>query len=105
MRAFESPWGHQTVFCNSLHFWTPSFGVLSLCPVSQIIFATFSDGLNKRDKTSLDIFWLRDESLEDADTLPAPALLAASIVEDLQVALEQFASIAEDVWLDESIGN
>jgi len=31
--------------------------------------------------------------------------LAASIVEDLQVALEQFASIAEDVWLDESIGN
>lgn len=53
--------------------------------------------LQKRDKMSLDIFWLRDESLEDADALPAPDVLAASIVEDLQTALEQFAAVAEDV--------
>jgi type I restriction enzyme M protein len=53
--------------------------------------------LQKRDKMSLDIFWLRDESLEDADALPSPDVLAASIVEDLQAALEQFAAIAEDV--------
>lgn len=55
------------------------------------------DELLKRDKLSLDIFWLRDESLEGADALPLPGVLAASIVEDLQVALEQFTAIAEEV--------
>ena len=55
------------------------------------------DELIARDKVSLDIFWLRDESLEDAGTLPEPDILAAEIVEDLQAALEQFAAIAEDL--------
>ena|SRR5947209_4454562 len=40
---------------------------------------------------------LRDESLEGADALPSPDILAASIVEDLQAALEQFAAITEDL--------
>jgi type I restriction enzyme M protein len=53
--------------------------------------------LVKRDKTSLDIFWLRDESLEDSENLPDPAILAAEIVEDLQAALDQFAQIASDL--------
>ena len=48
----------------------------------------------KRDKVSLDIFWLRDESLEDVDNLPSPDILAAEIVEDLQAALSEFAEIA-----------
>jgi hypothetical protein len=39
----------------------------------------------------------RDESLEGADALPSPNVLAASIVEDLQTALEQFTAIAEDL--------
>ena len=47
-----------------------------------------------RDKASLDVFWLRDESLEDADNLPAPELIAAEIIEDLEAALAQFAEIA-----------
>jgi type I restriction enzyme M protein len=51
----------------------------------------------KRDKTSLDIFWLRDDSLGDTDDLPDPAILAAEIVEDLQAALDQFAQIAADL--------
>ena len=55
------------------------------------------DELLKRDKVSLDLFWLRDESLEGADTLASPDVLAASIVEDLQAALEQFTAIAEDL--------
>ena len=55
------------------------------------------DDLLKRDKVSLDLFWLRDESLEGADALPAPDVLAASIVEDLRAAFEQFAAIAEDL--------
>ena len=55
------------------------------------------DELMARDKVSLDIFWLRDESLEDTANLPAPDILATEIVEDLQAALEQFAEIAEDL--------
>jgi len=58
-------------------------------------FKSFSyDELIARDKASLDIFWLRDESLEDTDNLPAPKVIAAEIVEDLQAALDQFSEIA-----------
>jgi SAM-dependent methyltransferase len=61
-------------------------------------FRPFSyDELIKRDKASLDIFWLRDESLEDAANLPAPDVIAAEIVEDLQAALDEFALIAADL--------
>ena len=39
-------------------------------------FHVFSyDDLMKRDKVSMDFFWLRDESLEDASELPAPDVL------------------------------
>ena len=55
------------------------------------------EDLVKRDKASLDIFWLKDDSLEDAANLPAPDVIAAEIVEDLQAALDEFALIAEDL--------
>ena len=55
------------------------------------------DELLKRDKVSLDLFWLRDESLEDGDSLPDPDVLAAEIADDLQAAMEQFAGIAEEL--------
>ncbi|MEY2569016.1 MAG: type restriction enzyme protein [Actinomycetota bacterium] len=55
------------------------------------------DELVGRDKASLDIFWLRDESLEDSDNLPSPAVLAAEIVEDLQAALSEFAELADSL--------
>ncbi|MGB6134691.1 MAG: class I SAM-dependent DNA methyltransferase [Acidobacteriaceae bacterium] len=55
------------------------------------------DELIKRDKASLDIFWLKDESLEDAANLPEPGVIAAEIVEDLQAALDEFALIAADL--------
>jgi type I restriction enzyme M protein len=55
------------------------------------------DDLIKRDKVNLDIFWLKDESLEDSANLPAPKIIATEIAEDLQAALEQFATIAEDL--------
>ncbi|NLY39857.1 MAG: SAM-dependent DNA methyltransferase [Firmicutes bacterium] len=59
-------------------------------------FRAFSyEELIQRDKTSLDIFWLRDESLEDMDNLPDPDILAKEIVEDLQSALQQFTAIQE----------
>jgi type I restriction enzyme M protein len=50
-----------------------------------------------RDKASLDIFWLRDESLTDSANLPAPEVIAQEIVEDLEAALEQFRLIAADL--------
>jgi type I restriction enzyme M protein len=50
-----------------------------------------------RDKASLDIFWLRDESLSDSDNLPAPEVIAQEIVEDLEAALEQFMLIVGDL--------
>jgi type I restriction enzyme M protein len=52
------------------------------------------DGLIARDKASLDVFWLRDESLEDTDNLPPPEVIAAEIVEDLEAALAQFSAVA-----------
>ena len=51
--------------------------------------------LTARDKASLDIFWLRDKTLEDTDNLPPPQIIAAEIVEDLEAALAQFAEIAQ----------
>ena len=58
------------------------------------------DELLARDKVNLDIFWLRDESLEDSANLPDPDVLAADIVEDLRAALEQFEGVAEELQLD-----
>jgi len=55
------------------------------------------DQLLKRDKASLDIFWLKDESLEDSNSLPDPDVIAEGIVEDLQAALDQFAAISSDL--------
>jgi type I restriction enzyme M protein len=50
-----------------------------------------------REKASLDIFWLKDESLEDSANLPAPEVIAAEIAEDLRAALEQFEAIQADL--------
>jgi len=55
------------------------------------------DELVKRDKVNLDIFWLKDEALEDSANLPAPEVIATEITADLEAALEQFAMIAEDL--------
>ena len=55
------------------------------------------DELMARDKVNLDIFWLRDESLEDTANLPDPDVLAREIVEELEAALEQFNGILEEL--------
>ena len=51
----------------------------------------------QRDKVSLDLIWLRDDSLEDMDNLPPPHVIAREIVEDLEAALAEFAAIAESL--------
>jgi type I restriction enzyme M protein len=55
------------------------------------------DELITRDKVSLDIFWLKDESLEDAANLEDPDTIAAEIVEDLRAALDEFELIQMDL--------
>jgi type I restriction enzyme M protein len=61
-------------------------------------FRRFSyDELILRDKVSLDLIWLRDESLEDMDNLPSPDVIAQEIVDDLEAALGEFAAIAESL--------
>ncbi len=55
------------------------------------------EDLVARDKVNLDIFWLRDESLEDSANLPEPDILAQEIIEDLRAALEEFELIQEDL--------
>lgn len=55
------------------------------------------DEIVARDKLNMDIFWLRDESLEDAENLPAPDVIAAEIVENLEAALEEFRGVAEEL--------
>ena len=52
------------------------------------------DELIARDKTNLDITWLRDDSLDDLDNLPEPAVIASEIVEDLTAALAEFEAVA-----------
>jgi len=54
------------------------------------------DEIVSRDKVSLDLFWLRDESLEDSAYLPDPHILAQEIADDLRSALGQI----EDVLVD-----
>ncbi len=51
------------------------------------------EALLARDKANLDLFWIKDEDLEASENLPAPDLLAREIVEDLEAALEAFASV------------
>jgi type I restriction enzyme M protein len=51
------------------------------------------DELIARDKTSLDIFWLKDKSLTDLDSLPEPEILAEEIVENIEAGLTSFRAV------------
>ncbi len=57
-------------------------------------FKKFSyDEIIKRDKTNLDITWLKDESLEDLENLPEPDELKKEIIENLEIALNSFKKL------------
>ncbi len=47
-----------------------------------------------RDKTSLDIFWLRDDNMLDLENLPEPDILAQEIIENIEAALDSFREVA-----------
>jgi len=57
-------------------------------------FRKFSyDEIVARDKTNLDIFWLKDKSLADLDNLPDPDILANEIIENMEASLASFKEI------------
>jgi type I restriction enzyme M protein len=56
-------------------------------------FFTYAE-LMARDKASLDIFWLKDDSLENLDDLPPPEVLQQEIIEHLEAALASFRDVA-----------
>ena len=48
-----------------------------------------------RDKTSLDLFWLKDDSLTDLDNLPDPEILAEEIIDNIESGLANFRAVAD----------
>lgn len=58
--------------------------------------------IQKRDKLSLDVFWIKDKSLTDTDSLPAPDIIAAEIADELETAFDLFTKIAKK--LPKSVG-
>jgi len=71
---------HKSIGCNGWGLCTYDIG-----PILDLI---------KRDKVNLDLFWLKDQSLEDSENLPESDVLAQEIADDLQTALDQFMTIA-----------
>lgn len=54
----------------------------------------FSRDLIAERGENLDISWLRDESLQSADDLPEPEVIAAAILEKLRVAMEEMEALS-----------
>lgn len=52
------------------------------------------EALKARDKTSLDLFWLKDKSLADLDNLPEPDVLADEIIDNIEAGLASFRTVA-----------
>jgi len=55
------------------------------------------DEIIARDKTNLDIFWIKDKSLADLDNLPDPDILANEIIENIEAGLESFKGVMETI--------
>jgi hypothetical protein len=65
--------------------------------VPELVTAYTYEEILARDKVSLDLFWLGDESLEDSANLPEPHLLAQEIADDLRAALAQIEDVFGDL--------
>ena len=55
------------------------------------------DEIIARDKTSLDITWIKDKSLADLDNLPDPDVIASEIIENVESALDSFREIMNSI--------
>ncbi len=61
--------------------------------VFRVTYDRLFDEIIARDKTSLDMTWLKDKSLADLDNLPDPDVLAGDIIENLEAAVVSFKEI------------
>ncbi len=61
------------------------------------------DVLLARDKVNLDLFWLKDDTLDDPDLLPPPEEIAAEIADALETALDRFRSVAAALGNDAGV--
>lgn len=57
----------------------------------------------ERDKTNLDIFWAKDQSLINLENLPNPDILANEIIENLEAGLTSFREIMETMNEEEKM--
>ncbi len=65
-------------------------------------FRAFSyEELIEREHVNLDLFWLKEDSVEDAADLPTPDVLVAEITENLETALAQFQNIQLELDTDD----
>lgn len=55
------------------------------------------DEIIERDKTNLDIFWIKDKSLADLENLPDPDILASEIIENVEAGLGSFRQVLETI--------
>ncbi len=62
-------------------------------PTERFKFVSYEE-LMARDKASLDIFWLKDDSLDNLDDLPPPDILQQEIIDHLEAALVSFRDVA-----------
>ncbi len=60
------------------------------------------DEVIERDKTNLDIFWIKDKSLTDLENLPDPDVLANEIIENVEAGLNSFGGIMETINGDDN---
>ena len=79
-------------FCYSRLLYSAESSTSSIGAFSGV--HSWNAELLKRDKLSLDLFWIKDKSLTDTDSLPPPDVLASEIADDLEAALAQFTKIA-----------
>jgi type I restriction enzyme M protein len=63
------------------------------------------EDLLARDKVNLDLFWLKDDALDDPDLLPPPDEVAAEIVENLETALDRFRHVAAALTMSRTVEN
>ncbi len=61
------------------------------------------DTSHSANTTSLDITWIKDDSLTDLENLPEPEVLAGDILENLEAGLESFRQIVEELRIKEII--
>ena len=60
---------------------------------SERFMAFSAESILARDKANLDIFWLKDESLDEIESLPKPSEIASMIKGDLAQAMREFESV------------